>query len=425
MEYRYKPTTHGRAVIAACMSLEKPFRITRVAFGSGTIEEDVNLADIHQLLSYVSDGAVAERHHKDDRFNFTIQFANVDHKEVKTFMLSEFMVYVNDPATGEETDLLYGTLGAYQQTVPGYNMAYPPSVFNFPIELIISDEVNVAVSAPAGLVTYADLIQLLNHRAAGAAQKDITVPTSGWQPDNDTNGAYQIHVDIASMDIAETMIPVLAVNPRDLETAAKCGLCPTCRTLNGMLRLYAKGAPDAEIGASLTMLETVPQDGGLSSSAATARMDIIIPENGWEENAEEGNAYAFSADIPNTAVKSELIPMLTIFPEHLELAKNCGLSPYTRSLPERLRVYAQQKPEAPISASLALLGVTQSITGNITGEGGGAFEMPIATETQLGVVRLGEGLVGTPDGTVSVKNNSAEDKDVEDMLGEVYPANNN
>ena len=49
-EYAYKPTTHGRAVMAACLALEKPFKITRVAFGSGKVEESVNLADVHQLL---------------------------------------------------------------------------------------------------------------------------------------------------------------------------------------------------------------------------------------------------------------------------------------------------------------------------------------------------------------------------------------
>jgi len=58
MEYRYKPTTHGRAVMAACMALEKPFHITRVAFGSGKVDAETNLADVHELLEYVTDGAV-------------------------------------------------------------------------------------------------------------------------------------------------------------------------------------------------------------------------------------------------------------------------------------------------------------------------------------------------------------------------------
>lgn len=160
MDYAYKPTTHGRAVMAACMALEKPFHITRVAFGSGKVDEETNLADVHALLEYVSDGAVAERRHEDDRFYLTIQFANSEHREIKTFLLSEFIVYVEDPETGEETDLLYGTLGDYRQPVPAYNPAFPPSVFNFPLTLILSDEINVSVSAPAGLPTYDDILRL-------------------------------------------------------------------------------------------------------------------------------------------------------------------------------------------------------------------------------------------------------------------------
>lgn len=62
--------------MAACMAMEKPLKITRVAFGSGKVDKETNLADVHQLLEYITDGAVADRRHKDDRFFLTIQFAN-------------------------------------------------------------------------------------------------------------------------------------------------------------------------------------------------------------------------------------------------------------------------------------------------------------------------------------------------------------
>lgn len=177
MDYAYKPTTHGRAAMAAYMALgTKPFNITRVAFGSGKVEPDVNLADIHELLEYVSEGAVAERSHKDDRFNLTIQFANSEHKDVPTFLLSEFIVYVEDPETGEETDLIYGTLGDYRQPVPAYNPAYPPSVFNFPLELILSDEINVNISAPAGLVTWDDLIKAKEEILLAIMMGEVSLP---------------------------------------------------------------------------------------------------------------------------------------------------------------------------------------------------------------------------------------------------------
>lgn len=176
MEYAYKVTTHGRAVMAACMAMERPFHTMRVAFGSGKVDEDTNLADVHQLLEYVSEGAIADRRHQDDRFYLTIQYANQQHPEVKTFLLSEFIVYVEDPETGEKTDLLYGTLGDYRQPVPAYNPAYPPSVFNFPLELVLSSELQVLNSAPAGIATWDDLRDLKSEIVRSIMMGEVTLP---------------------------------------------------------------------------------------------------------------------------------------------------------------------------------------------------------------------------------------------------------
>ncbi len=422
MEYTYKPTTNGRAVMAACMALEKPFKITRVAFGSGKVDAETNLADVHQLLEYVTDGAVAERRHEDDRFYLTIQYANSKHKEVKTFLLSEFIVYVEDPANGGETDLLYGTLGDYRQPVPAYNPAFGPSVFNFPLNLILSDEIQVVVAAPAGLVLHDELIRLLNSRAAGAVQKEVIIPISGWVEDTDTGGAYDLMLDIASMDITEDMVPVMNISPAHLETAVGCGLCQVSRTLDGALRIYARTIPTAPITLTLTLFDTAHQRTGLASSAATARLDIIIPVDNWEATDPAESDRAVHTDIHDMEIDSCLVPLLTIVPEHLVLAEECGISTYTRTLPGALRIYADKQPTAPIHGSLALLGVTQSITGNIVGEGGDAYAWPIASRTRLGMVRLGEGLTGDLDGTVSVDYVKARAQAVEKMLGDEYPA---
>jgi len=107
LEYGYKPTTNGRALITKCMALEKPLILTRVAFGSGLVAEDVNLADVHELVSYVVDGAIGERIHKDDRLHLTVQYDNSAHPDTPTFYLNEFIVYGQDPETSEDVDLLY------------------------------------------------------------------------------------------------------------------------------------------------------------------------------------------------------------------------------------------------------------------------------------------------------------------------------
>lgn len=251
MDYSYKVTTHGRTVMAACMALEKPVKITRVAFGSGRIGEDVNPADVHELLSFVSNGAIAERRHEYERLFLTIQYANGAHLNVKKmFYIAEFMVYTEDPVTGEETDLLYGTLGDYQQPVPAYNPAFPSSVFNFPLVLVISDEVNVEVSAPAGLVTYEDLAKLTQDLAI--RRFDLTIPANGWIPD--TLGRYSFRRDISMPGVVDKMVPEITVLPNGEKTAIDCGLAPFAETAEDTVRLWAVTAPARDIPASLTLL---------------------------------------------------------------------------------------------------------------------------------------------------------------------------
>ncbi len=157
MNYGFKTTTRGREVLAACMALKKPPDICRVAFGGGKISETANLADQHELLEYVAEGTVGNRSHKGNHLCFTIQYANSEHPDVKTFYLSEFIVYIKDPETGEDADLLYGTLGDYRQPVPQNSRGAPPCVWNLPLVLVLSDELEVKISAPPGLVTYDDL----------------------------------------------------------------------------------------------------------------------------------------------------------------------------------------------------------------------------------------------------------------------------
>lgn len=162
MEYGYKPTTNGRRVIVACMDTGSPFEITRVAVGKGLIDEGTDLADQHELIDYVADGTISNRQHENNQLYLTVQYSNDNKPQIPTFYLSEFIVYVKDPDTGNETDLLYATLGDYAQPVPAYQQGNPASVFNFPLILVLSDEINVTVEAPAGVITYDELETIIN-----------------------------------------------------------------------------------------------------------------------------------------------------------------------------------------------------------------------------------------------------------------------
>lgn len=436
MDYSYKPTTHGRNALAACMALEKPPKITRVAFGSGKAAEDVNLADVHELLSYVSEGAVADRRHEGDRFFLTIQYANSAHQDVKMFLLSEFIVYVEDPETGEDTDLLYGTLGDYRQPVPAYNPAFPPSIFNFPLELIISDEIQAVIAAPAGLVTHDELITVVErnvetlvrknmaeemgrHNGSPSAHPDIrrsiedlrqniwqyigegvvraeraglTIPAAGWA--EDAAGAYPFYVDVPNAKITEDAVPLLTILPASLGAAEECTLCPAAEAMPGALRVWAKRAPAADIAASLILLRDMRASG-----------EAVIPAVGWVEDADTAGEYPLHIDIANDAVTEDLAPLLTILPDSIHDAALCGISPTARTLDGFLRVYAKYAPDKPIRARLALLGAASA------GTPGGGYTIPPATADMLGGVKVRRGSGLTIDGEGSLAIDAAGKND--------------
>ena len=155
MKNAFKVTTNGRALLAELMATEKPLELSRVAVGSGTIDEAANLADQHELIAPVAYGTIVDRRHSGDYLYLTAQYDNSDeaNRDVGMFYLAEFIVYAKHPVSGEEIDLLYATLGDYKQPVPAYSETEPPCVFKFPMVLVVSDQIEVTYSGAPGLVT--------------------------------------------------------------------------------------------------------------------------------------------------------------------------------------------------------------------------------------------------------------------------------
>lgn len=263
MEYGFKPTTNGRALIAACGALEKPLVLTRVAFGSGLVSDGTNLADQHQLVTPVADGEIGDRTHENDRLYLSVQYDNSKHPSQGAFNLAEFIIYATHPETQAETDVAYATLGDYQQPVPAYSEDLPASIFSFPMVLVVSDDIQVTISAAPGVVTHNDLQQLLNEGVIGISKQEITIPKEGWSSNpedtedeedagTDLSSDYPQQLDIEIPAITSRMMPILAIHPESLADAD--GICPTCQTLDGKLRLFAKAAPKAALQATLGLV---------------------------------------------------------------------------------------------------------------------------------------------------------------------------
>lgn len=249
MDYGYKITTHGRALMAACADLEQPLKLTRAAVGSGLVDEGINLADVHGLVRYVAEGTIGERRHEDDRLFLTIQYDNSAHPEVEAFQLTEFIVFARHPETGEETDLLYATLGDYRQPVPRYSPSLPASMFNYPLVMVLSDEIEVHISASPGLVSHDELAAALGGLAA--CRYDLTIPAEGWVEDG--TGTYPFHLDISVNMASEKAVPTLTILPEGEDAAIACGMCPRVQTLDGVVRVFAAAVPAMPVPASLTL----------------------------------------------------------------------------------------------------------------------------------------------------------------------------
>ena len=256
-EFQFAVTTTGRAVIAACMAREQPLRITRVAFGCGEPPDGVELADIHSLYRYVADGTIADRRHEGEYVSMTAQYSNAEHPGIPTFYLSEYLIYAQNPVTGQNADLIYAYLGDYKQAVPAWSQGQPDSVFTYPMTVVLSSDLQVSITAPGGLVTYDELIQLLDTSGIGTSVHSVTIPVSGWVSDADATGYALMH-NIALERCTERMTPNLTVLPSGMAAATVCELAPFARSLDGKIRVYANRAPVSAIPANLELTGMLP-----------------------------------------------------------------------------------------------------------------------------------------------------------------------
>ena len=284
MDYAFKITTNGRRILAACIDTGSALEITRVAVGKGRIAEDADLANQHELVSYVTDASIGDRRHNQDRLYLSIHYSNISHPDVPTFYLSEFMAYAKDPDTGRETDFLYATLGDYTQAVPQYTPDYPPVSYTFPLTLVLSDEANVYIGAPAGLVTYDELVDL-------QSVQSLTIPMSGWQRDDNDVSGYPFYADISVERATDRSVPNITVLPESMNTIKKCGLAPFARANSGKVRVYAMLVPDAAIAASLLLLSNPPylrSDGTPGDTAISAGTGLSLRNGVMSVNVREG-----------------------------------------------------------------------------------------------------------------------------------------
>lgn len=116
----------------------------------------------------------------------------------------------------------------------------------------IKGTVDDNTSAVSGLgQDFAEMVSLTTQELAGKQDKRsavaVTLPVSGWG--SDSTADYPRYYDITVSGVTARDRANVDIAPAALGTAAACGLCPTCETLAGKIRLRARTVPAAAIAA--------------------------------------------------------------------------------------------------------------------------------------------------------------------------------
>ena len=93
----------------------------------------------------------------------------------------------------------------------------------------------------------ADIEALDSGKADKPTAVSCTIPISGWSKDSTAD--YPNFYDIAVTGVTGKDRAEVTLAPSGLDTAVKCGMCQTCETLAGKIRLRAASIPASEIAA--------------------------------------------------------------------------------------------------------------------------------------------------------------------------------
>lgn len=272
----FKVTNAGHDLLAALLETGKGLEITRVTVGTGAVAEDQELREMTELVEYITEGAVTERKHQGNEFYLTVQYANIMTPGLGAFYLREFAVEARDPRTNESTMILYAALNDMAQPVMAYSENLPPDTHNFPLTIVISDEIEVTVDAAAGLITYEDLEEATRtevDRAMGQLQPgwcvagsvDLTIPRDGWTqvaPPSPDRTDYRFICYVPVEGVTANLYPDGAPWPGYFGIAARAGVLGGCDVLNGSIRFYAKAIPEADIKCTINLLRRGGSGGG-------------------------------------------------------------------------------------------------------------------------------------------------------------------
>ncbi len=263
----------GIALIAKVLAGRCKMNYTRAAVGKGKLGEGESPKTALEPAGYVMDAMIAAvTNPVNGECQVTVQLNSAD---VETgFYVTGVVLYAEDPDLGEVPYTYLFLENGPEWIRPSSSVVGKLATFDLIAAVGDVEQVH-AVIDPNAVVTFSTVQQLI---AAATVVREIAIPAEGWtagsEPDSD---AGRLHVDIHMEGVKESMQPFLSVHPAYLEAANNCELSSSVRTLDGVVRVYAKTAPTAEMTATLTLL--CASSGKINESALppAAGSDYVLP----------------------------------------------------------------------------------------------------------------------------------------------------
>lgn len=266
-------TALGSSMLTEALS-GKRITFTRAVGGAGTVQtaelpNATEVANPKQTLVLASGEMTGEG--EDAAYKIKIQISNNGLQQ--GYALHQIGIYAKlDDSDSDALAVIF-------QDDHGFEIQPEAAMNNFLMEffgvLAISNTAQIYLTAdPNAIATEAWVRKLLAEQGnSGTIIKDITVPASGWdwQQESDEQETmewdeFRCFIDVAVEEATEEMVPSVALHKAALEVAKRAGLCPTVQANAGVLRFWARNAPEADMAATVALVSPGGASGGGSSS---------------------------------------------------------------------------------------------------------------------------------------------------------------
>lgn len=171
---------------------------------------------------------------------------------------------------------------------------------------------------------------------------------------------------------------------------------------------FADGTAKSE---TVAIVQDMISSGEISTGAFHKVIDSRLTPQNWRSDPNPKNGFIFYYDIADTDATAGLVPMVVVNENSRETAAKCELSFNAETIEGGIRVKCVTKPTENID-------VTAFLFSGGAGGAAGVFTLPVATNTRLGGVKIGDGVDVTHDGLLSA--DAETDANVATMLREVF-----